>query len=207
MKRLRLTVLFLALMVLIPICEAQSGTILLDAETPETGTNLDTAPLVTQYGTITYNGWIGTDITPYISNLAFEHDTSYSPYTPYAEFIFSFDVDSITFNFGGLGGGIWAHAYDINGTEVDSFQTASPQSYLGPWDPSEQPVVLSGLGIRRFTFVDGRGGGFSAIDNVNITTSVVPEPISSTLFIVGGATLGIRRFSKKRVEKEIGICS
>jgi hypothetical protein len=29
------------------------------------------------------------------------------------------------------------------------------------------------------------------------STSVVPEPISSTLFIVGGATLGFRRFSKK----------
>jgi len=30
-----------------------------------------------------------------------------------------------------------------------------------------------------------------------ISTTVVPEPISSTLFIVGGATLGLRRFRKK----------
>ena len=30
------------------------------------------------------------------------------------------------------------------------------------------------------------------------STAVVPEPISSTLFIVGGATLGFRRFWKKR---------
>jgi hypothetical protein len=34
-----------------------------------------------------------------------------------------------------------------------------------------------------------------AIDN--ITTTVAPEPISATLFIVGGATLGLRRFRKK----------
>ena len=30
------------------------------------------------------------------------------------------------------------------------------------------------------------------------TVPVVPEPVSSTLFILGGATLGIRRFIKKR---------
>jgi hypothetical protein len=29
--------------------------------------------------------------------------------------------------------------------------------------------------------------------------TVVPEPISSTLFILGGATLGLRRFWKKRL--------
>ena len=28
--------------------------------------------------------------------------------------------------------------------------------------------------------------------------AVVPEPVSSTLFIIGGATLGFRRFWKKR---------
>ena len=32
---------------------------------------------------------------------------------------------------------------------------------------------------------------------LELYTSVVPEPISSTLFIVGGATLGFRRFWKK----------
>jgi hypothetical protein len=33
--------------------------------------------------------------------------------------------------------------------------------------------------------------------NASITYTVVPEPISSTLFIVGGATLGFRQFRKK----------
>ena len=30
------------------------------------------------------------------------------------------------------------------------------------------------------------------------TTTIVPEPISSTLFFVGGGVLGLRRFWKKR---------
>jgi hypothetical protein len=34
---------------------------------------------------------------------------------------------------------------------------------------------------------------------VGFYPSVVPEPISSTLFIVGAATLGVRRFIKKKV--------
>jgi len=37
----------------------------------------------------------------------------------------------------------------------------------------------------------------SWMDEVRVVTTVVPEPISSTLFIVGAATLGFRRFRKK----------
>jgi hypothetical protein len=33
--------------------------------------------------------------------------------------------------------------------------------------------------------------------DANLSFTVVPEPVSSTLFIVGGATLGYRRFRKK----------
>ena len=44
--------------------------------------------------------------------------------------------------------------------------------------------------------------GFPPLDNSIMyevsMTSVVPEPISSTLIIVGGATLGFRRFWKKK---------
>ena len=35
-------------------------------------------------------------------------------------------------------------------------------------------------------------------DNVRLSATVVPEPVSSTLFIVGGATLGFRRFRKTK---------
>lgn len=42
-------------------------------------------------------------------------------------------------------------------------------------------------------------GRNSAIDNVSFdATPVVPEPISSTLFLVGSATLGLARFRKRK---------
>jgi len=45
-------------------------------------------------------------------------------------------------------------------------------------------------------------GNYSAIAVMDgpVVVSVVPEPISSTLFIVGGAILGFRRFRKKRTK-------
>jgi hypothetical protein len=36
------------------------------------------------------------------------------------------------------------------------------------------------------------------MDTVRLNVSVVPEPISSILFVIGGALLGGRRYLKKR---------
>ncbi|UCD35806.1 MAG: PEP-CTERM sorting domain-containing protein, partial [Nitrospiraceae bacterium] len=47
-------------------------------------------------------------------------------------------------------------------------------------------------------WLDDGAGDHGMIDNIHVTTTVVPEPISSTLFLVGAATLGYRRFRKKR---------
>lgn len=62
------------------------------------------------------------------------------------------------------------------------------------------PDYLDKTSVDRFGFdiaesLPGSMGNQFVLDNVTVT--VVPEPISSTLFIVGGATLGLRQFRKK----------
>ncbi len=64
--------------------------------------------------------------------------------------------------------------------------------------------IAAGNNLGYFSFtVDYQAGDisydafFSGDNTLSGTTSLVPEPISSTLFIVGGATLGFRRFRKR----------
>ncbi|UCD35844.1 MAG: PEP-CTERM sorting domain-containing protein, partial [Nitrospiraceae bacterium] len=46
---------------------------------------------------------------------------------------------------------------------------------------------------------DGKIGAGTAIAVRDGNVTVVPEPISLTLFLVGGATIGVRRFIRKQV--------
>ncbi len=45
-------------------------------------------------------------------------------------------------------------------------------------------------------WLDNGENDYGKIDNIHVQATVVPEPISSTLFLVGAATLGYRRFRK-----------
>jgi len=93
--------------------------------------------------------------------------------------------------------------YDISGTGI-SASTFNTQSFTG----GGAGTYTSAAQIGGITVSDPGNVDCNAIDNsdypdcgsgwiANTTVTVVPEPISSTLFIVGGATLGFRRFRKK----------
>jgi hypothetical protein len=52
-----------------------------------------------------------------------------------------------------------------------------------------------------FNFTNGQmsvGSGTAEVKRSALAVRVVPEPISSILFVTGGVTLGLRRFWKKR---------
>ena len=62
---------------------------------------------------------------------------------------------------------------------------------------SNQTVTL-GITVGNTIEVGFGQGAYQSDTTLDYAMAVAPEPISSTLFIVGGATLGFRRFWKKR---------
>ncbi len=63
MIRMRFMSLLVVMLAMFSFSDAQSSTILLNGDTPGTGSNLDTTPLVTPYGIITFAG--GTSNTDF----------------------------------------------------------------------------------------------------------------------------------------------
>ncbi len=146
-------------------------TLVLDADTVATGSTLDTTPLVTAYGTITFDGEIrdrdgDPDFnTAGASGDVFDIFTDNNPVT----LSFDFDVLSARFIYGGNDGDILIEARDIGGTLVDSFYQASTLD-----GQPAGPITLSGSGIRTLSWQDSKKDmTFAPLDNILLT---MPEP-------------------------------
>lgn len=162
-------------------------TIFLDADTPATGSNLDTTPLTTPYGDITFVGEFksGSSDTEFTAAGAGGNTFNIiEPGSLTAELFFDFDVISLEFIYGGNIGDIKIEARDEYGVVVDDFYQAS--TYGG--QPAG-PITLSGSGIRSLYWTDTQSSiGYAALDNITLT--VIPSPGAVVLAGIGVSFVG-----------------
>ncbi|MFN0132967.1 MAG: GC-type dockerin domain-anchored protein, partial [Phycisphaerales bacterium] len=78
-----------------------------------------------------------------------------------ADLVFNFDVDAVTFVYGGNAGEITVEARNAAGTVVDSFFQADTNT------APAGPQTLAAPGIRRIRWTDPTGN-FAALDNIKI---------------------------------------
>lgn len=185
---MRRAILISILVVAINTQVTQAGAIYLDADTPATGSLLETQSLATPYGTITLFGEVYGASIPDPELIAagstgnvFDIDDS----SDAAWLSFDFDVISATFIYGGNGGRINIEARDKLGVVVDSFYQAD----TGDGQPAG-PVSLSGVGIRSL-YWDDPGYNYAALDNITLTTGpAIPAPGAILLGGIGISLVG-----------------
>jgi hypothetical protein len=187
MKNVRMTILMIAAVLVIGVEQGFGGwDILLDADTPATGSLLGTQPLLTTFGEIHFAGEIrDRDSDPEFNAIGatgnvFDIDNL----SHHAYLTFDFDIRSATFIYGGNTGNILVRAINGSGQVVDSFFQADTLN--GP----AGPITISGSGIRSLYWEDSWGGQFAPLDNIEI---VVPEPCTLSLLVLGGMGLLRRR--------------
>ncbi|MFH1371845.1 MAG: hypothetical protein ABII09_11260 [Planctomycetota bacterium] len=166
---------------------------ILNADTPATGSNLGTTPLVTPYGSVTFVGeiFIGTSDTEFsaagASGGSFDILGPDDTPSQAAELFFDFDVESFTFIYGGNTGSILIEAQDASGNPLDSFFQAD--TYIGY---PAGPITLSGSGIRSLYWEDTvKGKDYAALDNITVTVAApIPAPGAVVLAGIGVGLVG-----------------
>ena len=144
--------------------------ITLDADTPATGSLLQTQPLVTAFGTISFVGEVRTSTAdPDMPPAGASGDGLDINNTPVSDatLSFDFDVTSITFIYGGNAGVADIEARDIDALTVASFF----QQSTGGGQPVG-PVTLAGDGIRSLFWKDP-GFSYLVLDNLCIEAALI----------------------------------
>ncbi len=125
-------------------------------------------------------------------------------------------ADVLDVNFGGIHYTDWrlpdsddCWGYDCTGSEMGHLYHIEGITFSTPglFTNLQSTIYWSGVyappDVWTFNFSSGHQASWRETEEfysiaVRSGRAVVPEPISATLFIVGGATLGFRRFLKKR---------
>lgn len=161
--------------------------IFLDADTPETGSLLETQPLVTSYGTISFVGTMSTLLDAEFNAAGASGNKFDIPArNQNAQLSFDFDIFSVEFIYGGNYGSITVEARNAADEIVGSFYDPNTNNINQP----AGPITISAVGIRSIRWYDTPEYGSCALDNISIT---VPEPCTIMLLAMGSVALVKRR--------------
>ena len=146
-----------------------------------------------------YNDWRLPDTLP-VNGVSFDFNFTFDGSTDEGYNITSTNSEMAYMYYMELGG---IGYYDTDGnypqpgyglTNTNPFENIQTTNYLSTEHPDDS--------LWYFNFSEGRQANYGTDGSLNVwavrSMPVAPEPVSSSLFLIGAATLGVRRFYKKK---------